>query len=550
MNEKNFPTTEGVKATDGLGASPDSTIIGSDAESGVLISAPGVSREAELFQLKQEKLRKLREKEELIDKLPHQHGFKKYKWQREFFECERPEAFLTAANQIGKSTINIATAIEWATNKALWPKLFKRRKPRQFWYLYPSLDFATTEFEEKWKPDLMPRYPEDHPVYGWKVSYIGNFIHSIRFNTGVTIYFKAYTQKVSNLQGSTIDAVFCDEELPEEFWDEINWRRMAVGGYFRMVFTATLGQEIWYDTMERQGQTLEKFPGAKKWQISLYDCMNFEDGTPSHIDEEYINRAISLCKTETEVKKRVMGRFAQDSGLIYPMFSQLENVMPHRPIPRSWPVYIGVDIGGGGDGHPSAIVLTAVSPDYTEAEIFDGWMGDDELTTQQDVLDKVGEICDTIRLDPDRIAGIFYDYAAKDFGTLATQQGIAVEKADKSHATGEAVMGVLFKLRRLKVHNVPQLAQLIVQLCNLKRETPKKHAKDDFVDGGRYSVSRVPFDWKALGVKIIAQAKAVKPPNEEELAQRKRREYYLKEDKDQIIDIETEMAAWSELHEF
>lgn len=529
--------------------------IETQAERADLPAREGVEA-AQLEMLKLEKIRLLEEKKRLYDLLPHRYGFKRYPWQDEFFTCYEQDAFLTAANQVGKSTIMIATVVEWAGNKALWSRLFKRREPRQFWYLYPSLDFATSEFEMKWVPDLLPRGEmKNDPVWGWKATYQGKYIHSIKFNSGVTLYFKAYTQDVMNLQGSTVDAIFCDEELPEDFWDELNWRRNAVKGYFRMAFTATIGQKLWYDTMERKGTPEEKFPHAWKKQISLYDCMKFTDGTPSHIDEEYIQKAKMLCKSKAEELKRVWGRFATDSGLKYPTFDKELNVSAPTPIARNWPIYIGVDIGSGGDeGHPSAVVFVAVSPDYTKAIAFDGWLGTDRVTTDIDVYNRMMEMIWENGLE-DRIAGIFYDYHAKDFGTICGRNGLSVEKADKSHDTGEAVLGVLFKTLNLSIQSKPCLDVLVFQLSNLKRDTPKKHAVDDFADGLRYAVTRIPFDWGKIGVKINTVQKAVvERVNPEEENLRKRREQYMKANfdsaEDKIIDVTTEMEAWSDLYEF
>lgn len=532
------------RTTDGATISPDSTYPVQDTESG----------ESKVIALKEQKLKLLQEKQALRRNLPHKYGFKKYKWQSEFFYCYEQDAFLTAANQIGKSTIQIATAIEWATNKKLWPILFKRRTPRVFWYFYPSLDLATDEFNTKWVPDLMPsKELRDDPVYGWKEKYNGRYIHAVEFNTGVTFFFKAYSQDVMKLQAATVDAVFCDEELPEEYWDELNWRRSSTKGLFRMAFTATIGQKIWFDTMERRGDKEEKFPHAKKWQISLHDCKTFEDGSQSHIDDEYIARAIMLCKSEAEVQKRVYGRFASDSGLKYPTFNRKLNTCPPRNLPRNWHIFVGVDIGAGGDeNHPSAIVFVGVSPDYTKAEVFEGWMGTDRLTTDMDVYEQLVLMMGEMSIE-DRISGIFYDYHAKDFHTICERNGLSVQKADKSHETGEAVIGVLFKTMNLTIHDKASLDMLCFQLSNLKRDTNKRHAKDDFIDGMRYAITRVPFDWHKIGVTIqVKQAAPTPRETEEDSKLRKRREMYLKSDqeRDQIVDIDTEMNAWSELHEF
>jgi hypothetical protein len=72
------------------------------------------------------------------------------------------------------------------------------------------------------------------PNWGWRLEFAGRAVSAIHFNSGCSIYFKYYTQDVMNLQGSTVAAILCDEELPTNFWDELNQRRMNYNGYFRM----------------------------------------------------------------------------------------------------------------------------------------------------------------------------------------------------------------------------------------------------------------------------------------------------------------------------
>lgn len=518
-----------------------------------------ITRQLELQKLKEEKLRMLEEKSSAIKNLPHRHGYKKYPWQREFFDSFEKQIFLTAANQVGKSTIMVSQMIEWAGNVNLWSRLWKGKRPRQFWYLYPDFDFATSEVEEKWIPDLLPRDEmKDHPTWGWELRYKDKKVHSIKFNSGVTIYFKAYSQSIKNLQGSTVAAIFADEELPEEFWDELMQRLHNMRGYYRSAFTATLGQKLWYDTMERQGTPQEKFPDAKKMQISLYDCKTYEDNSPSHIDDDYIRRAILLCKNEAEIQKRVMGRFALSSGLKYPTFERKGNMVMPYAVLDTWPIYIGVDIGSGGtegdsesrnQSHPSAIVMCAVSPDYTQAVAFDGWVGLNEVTTDVDVYEKLIALLEKNNCEA-RVGGIFYDYHAKDFGTICTRKGLAVLKADKSHDVGESVLNVLFKIRNLTIFDVPQFDELAFELTNLKQETAKRHARDDYVDALRYCLSRVPFDWAKLGINLTQpQAVREEPLTREQLLAKERRSYFNRQKEEQIT-IGEELEAWNEHFDF
>ena len=216
--------------------------------------------------LKQAKLKE--QKILLIQNLPHRYAWKWYTWARTFFESRNKQNFLCAANQISKSSTQIRKCIDWATNVELWSELWDR-PPTLFWYLYPDRKVATAEFELKWEKEFLPRGEfKEHERYGWRKVYERGAIDYIEFNTGVRVYFKSYGQDVQNLQTGTVYAIFCDEELPEDLYGELDARLNASGGYFHMVFTATLGQDFWRRCMEPEEGDEVVFPAAHKQTVS------------------------------------------------------------------------------------------------------------------------------------------------------------------------------------------------------------------------------------------------------------------------------------------
>lgn len=171
----------------------------------------------EIVQAKLEKLRLLEEKVKLQDGLPHLYGFPKYDWQLDYQHNRTNRVrLLCAANQIGKSSIQIIDRIHIATSPDLWPQLwphmFKANpnaKPYS-WYLYPASDVVMAEFLEKWIPNFLPRGEyKNHPVYGWKHVIKDRVLKRIDFNSGWTIYFKSYSQDVQDLQSGTVWAIDC-----------------------------------------------------------------------------------------------------------------------------------------------------------------------------------------------------------------------------------------------------------------------------------------------------------------------------------------------------
>jgi hypothetical protein len=507
---------------------------------------------AELEQVELKKAQVLSKKREIIEGLPHLHGFKWYPWAKAFFESRTRMNILTAANQISKSSTQIRKAIHWATAPKLWPELWKST-PRVFWYLYPSKDVSTIEFEKKWVPEFMPRGRfEKDPQYGWRAEYQGSpkKIYAIHFNSGVTIYFKHYSQDVQDLQTGTCHAIFCDEELPTELFDELMMRLIATEGFSHFVFTATLNQDMWRRAIEGHGEE-ELFKDAFKQQISMYDCLHYDDGTPSSWTEERIESVKRMCKSNTEVLRRVYGRFVTEEGRKYHTFDPTRHFIKPCPIPNDWKVYSGVDIGSGGpNNHPAAIVFIAVRPDYRLGYVFRGWRGDGVTTTAGDILEKYRELRGSIPVVQQR-----YDGASADFGNTAVRQSEPFLRAEKGHAVGEEVLNDLFKHDMLFVFDDDELRKLGSELVGLMKSTPKNKARDDIADALRYCAVTIPWDVTAFSsslTDLLAQANkpVVHLTEKERLEQEIQERRGLspgKESEEGWADLVTEFALWNDM---
>lgn len=484
------------------------------------------------------KLKLLEEKERLREGLPHLHGQKLYPWMREFFESQNPENILCSANQIGKSSIQIRKVIEWATNKSLWKKLWPHLKhPKLFFYFYPSSYLATVEFDNKWSEWLPNNEFKDDPVYGWKARYRAGYIQDIKFNSGVAVYFKTYSQDPSDLQAGSPAAVFIDEESPVEILPEITARLFATQGYFHAVMTPTLGQDYWREAIEVKGEK-ERFKTAFKRQVSMYDCLTYEDGSKSHWTEERIERIKNGCKSDAEIQRRVYGRFVLDSGLKYPSFNRDRNIIRPVTIPNDYAAFIGVDCGSGGDNHPSAVTFVSVSNDFKKGYVFKGRRFDNQITTASDLVTMVQQMKAEISIP---VSAIFYDHAATDLREIAARMGESWIPAEKSHAIGEQALNVLFKNNMLQIFDTEELWPLVNELSTLKLATPKNQAKDDAADSLRYAVSKIPFDWSVIQGKIII-------PEYQKTEIDLRREMF-NAPQELITDIESEISAWQELYD-
>jgi hypothetical protein len=453
-------------------------------------------------------------------------------------------SFLATKNFIvtHNSSTMIRKCIEWAGNPVLWPALWKS-EPRQFWYLYPTKDVATIEFLTKWEPEFMPRNEfKGHSTFGWSIEKDKRQIHHIKFNSGVYVFFKSYKQDVAALQSGSCHALFVDEELNVELYDELIMRLSAgnIDGYFHSVFTATLGQEFWRCAMEERSEK-ETLKHAFKQQISMYDCMFYEDGSPGPYDEDRIARIKANCKSEEEIQRRIYGRFVVDTGKIYNAFSREQNVIP--PLwsspPEDWHVYTGVDPGGGGRGHPAAMCFVAIRPDYRFGAVFRGWKGNSkEDTTSSDILLKYK----LMRADTKPVLQS-YDWAAKDFLIYASRLGEAFTPAEKGHDVGEDTLNILFKNKMLAIFDIEELHPMIDEFNTLNRNTDKCHAHDDFVDSLRYAItSRVNWDWSVIN----EEKKPAKVDQNDKSDEERRKEWG--EVEEYKYDIESEIEEWNDLY--
>lgn len=453
---------------------------------------------------KRKQLKLLQQKEELINGLPHLYGFNLYQFQKEFIESVNRVNLVCAGNQIGKSSCNILKLITLATEPKLWPKFFPERRPIQFWLIGPTKDFLTTEYRTKYVPEFLPRGKfKDHPQYGWKEEIRNKHIWAIHFNTGVSVYMHTYEQDVHHLQGGTVDALFVDEEVPWTLMPELLMRISSTKGMFNASMTPTRGQEQWRQAFEETGEK-EIFQGAFKRQVSVYDCLFHADGTPStKWTEERINQLKNQLGTQHEIDLRIYGRFVAQEGLI---LSAFRRNLVQRPsaVPEEWSWWSGVDIGGGGGGSLPAIVFIAMRPDFQLGRVVKTWRGETEkIYTASDTLDKYVEMRDGLSM-----SGEFYDFAAKDFGTIAQRGGVPMQPADKSREIGFPLLNTLFKNSMLLIDDTPDNHLLVNEILSLRHEGNKKTAMDHLCDALRYGAVKIPWSFEGItGERIVPTQK-------------------------------------------
>lgn len=502
------------------------------------------------------RLKRIKELEETIrlrEGLPHLYGWKWYRWAREFFDSKNRFCLLTAGNQASKSSSQIRKVIHWATSPDMWKHLWPT-KPQQFWYMYPSSQQATSEFETKWQQFLPRNEFKNHPQYGWKQDVQQKQIKGIYFNSGVRLYFKSYTQRDVNLQSSSVHYIGCDEEVDVGLYHELIFRLSATRGYFSNVFTATIGQDFWRRAMDPGPHDEEVLPNAFKKTVSLYDCLTYENGSPSHWTVADIKRIEDSCGSHNEVLKRVHGKFIKDvNSRKYPTFDIQKHVTGGGYLPRDYSIYAAVDLGSGGEGnHPAAIVFVGVHPKMHSGRVFKAWRGDGVITSAGDVFNKFLEMKAEIGRP---ITAQYYDFGGKDFDIISTRAGEPFIKAEKSHEKGEHVVNTVFKFGMLTIdEGDEQLRKLAMELATIPKDGPRKKIADDLADCLRYVSCGIPWDFTKILPKEETQEE---PDDQKERARAATKNRFgdqivisQKFDEDREEAIESEFSELSELLSF
>ena len=371
--------------------------------------------------------------------------------------------------------------------------------------------------------------------FGFKAHFKDQCINRIVFSSGVTLTFKFYSQHPKNMQANTADAVFMDEECPQAHWDELMVRtqgtRAMGSGMVSMVFTATLGQIYLFDTMERRGTPQEKFKRAYKNQISLYDCLTFADGTPTHLTVEYIEEEIiPSYSSQNEIDKRVFGRFVKDSGLLFNFNEKLNTEAYDWSMVKDWMFFTGVDFGSGGQwGHSSSIALVAIDHTWSQVRVVKSYHSQKTRMTQGDLLNEFKSGYHKYN------AFNSFDHAATDFGELALRESIPFNKAEKNHEIGIGLLNTILKSGQLKFFTGPKSGdnQLTIQeMLSIDSDTPKNKRVDDGADAVRYAIAG-----QAVRITPLKSAKQVK----EETVTDPRMRFYKGLDKP-----EDESEPWSD----
>lgn len=155
--------------------------------------------------------------------------------------------------------------------------------------------------------------------------------------------FKSYERGREKWQGETLDAVWFDEEPPEDIYSEGLTRTNATGGLVLMTFTPLLG-------MSSVVRRFYPYPGTPD---RAFVMMTIDDAP--HISSE-MRDAIVASYLPHEREARVRGIPMLGSGRVFPV-PESAITCEAFAVPAHWPQIGGIDLGGY--DHPTAAVKLA-----------------------------------------------------------------------------------------------------------------------------------------------------------------------------------------------
>jgi hypothetical protein len=166
-------------------------------------------------------------------------------------------------------------------------------------------------------------------------------------------------------------------------------------------------------------------------------------------------------------------------------------------------------------------------------------------TAASDILDEYRRLRGELQM-----TGQVYDYAAKDFYTVASRQGESFMPADKGRDAGFGLLNTLFKRGMLKIQRGdPELDKLVYEISTLSVDADKKSlsTQDDLVDALRYCVHQIPWVFpEEFTTNVEGELAEERKPKRQLTESEKRRQWFMGEAKE-VDTIDEEFDFWNEL---
>ncbi len=262
-------------------------------------------------------------------------GKKKHKKQIAFHKCKKRNRWVFGGNRSGKTECGAVECIYMA--RGIHP--YRKNRNDVFgWVVSLSQQVQRDVAQEKILKYLNPDWIcEICMLSGKKDNPSSGVIDQIKIKNvfgGIsTIGFKSCDQGREKFQGASLDFVWFDEEPPKEIYDECRMRVLDKQGDIFGTMTPLKGLTFIYEEIY-----LNKFNSKNVW----YEFIEWADNP--YLSKSEI-KLLTESMNESELQSRRYGLFFQDTGPVYPEFSENHHVIEPFDVPFDWQDCISIDPG-------------------------------------------------------------------------------------------------------------------------------------------------------------------------------------------------------------
>lgn len=271
---------------------------------------------------KKELLQTLQNKE-LIVKEKVLETFKPHTGQQAFLSSKARLRALFSGNGFGKTT---AVCIDLVYTHTRSHPYRDSNRVVHSWFIVPGLDKTEDYWNEikRWCPPTKLPKPNKMGTSG---------IRRLEWPNGTITTFYSHDQDAGKLEGTNIDALYCDEPPPRSLWIAA-FRGLRNNPEYFVVLAGTPISEPWlYEEVYQPGMS-KKDPNIFISQGSTYDN--------PHLSKDWVKDFESRL-SDDEKRVRLHGEFAHLQGRIFKEFSRQTHVFNYSSWPSDWPVYCAID---------------------------------------------------------------------------------------------------------------------------------------------------------------------------------------------------------------
>lgn len=278
---------------------------------------------SKLSRVEKEALLKQLKNKELLAQERVLESFKPHAGQAAFLSSDKKIRCMFSGNGFGKTT---ALTIDLVYAHLERHPHRDTAGVRHSWFLITGFDKVEDYWNEikRWCPPSLLPTPNKMGT---------SAIKRLEWPNGSVTTFYSHDQDSGKMEGTNIDALFCDEPPPRPLWVAA-YRGLRNNPAYYIVIAGTPIAEPWLFTEIYQPWALKKDPNIFIIQGATFDN--------PYLSKQWIDDFRSRL-TEDEVRTRIHGEFQHLQGRVFKEFTRQTHVYSFQKWPTDWPVYMAVD---------------------------------------------------------------------------------------------------------------------------------------------------------------------------------------------------------------